>query len=221
MNRHGQDGGQDRQGIDARIEHTHAARLEHPVLTGMPLAHILAPGDVGAGDLAGGQPLACRFDRIGHAAVPSGKQRQSAFCRQRFQCMHFGERGSRRLFQHHMTAGLQRRLRIGEARHRRQAQGNHGNVRPLRQHLREIAVGRHAVHLPLTGNGCLKPPVGTGGQSGHMLVNGDLADANQRNGKACGHQCESLPTGAPRQPLRKSRSAPVSAPVTCLWCSMA
>ena len=46
---------------------------------------------------------------------------------------------------------------------------------------------------------------------------GDLSDADKRDL----HQCESRPTGAPRAPSRKSRSAPVSAPITWALCSQA
>ena len=58
-----------------------------------------------------------------------------------------------------------------------------------------------------------------------MLVAGDLADADERERDTICHgpvpQCASLPTGEPRQPFRKSKSAPVSAPSTWSWKSFA
>jgi hypothetical protein len=46
MHWHRQNVGHDRKRVDARIENTHTARLEDPVLTRMPAAHVLFPVDM-------------------------------------------------------------------------------------------------------------------------------------------------------------------------------
>ena len=59
--------------------------------------------------------------------------------------------------------------------------------------------------------------LGAGGKGRHMLVQRDLSDTDKRDF----HQWLSFPTSRPRQPFRKSKSAPVSAPSTCSWKSCA
>ena len=76
-----QDAGQDRQRIDARIEHAEAALLQDPVLAGMPLANILAPDDIDTTHGSFFQPFSCGSDHICFARVPCGEERATGTVR--------------------------------------------------------------------------------------------------------------------------------------------
>ncbi|MNL37876.1 hypothetical protein D3C87_1600490 [compost metagenome] len=122
MKRLRHDARDDRQRVDARIEHAETTRLPDPGLPRMPVTNIFLPRNRSALDLALGKQCSRRFDACGTAGVPCGKQAQAFRLGQLFQRKHFRQCSARRLFQHHMLAGLDSGLGLGEASLRRRAE---------------------------------------------------------------------------------------------------
>ena len=102
------------------------------------------------------------------------------------------------------------------ARLRRHAE-RHGGRRAVGEEAVDVGEVRHAVEALVARHRGDELEVGVGLDRRDVLVAGDLADADQGDGDRAGHQCDSRPTAWPRLPLRKSRSAPVSAPPTWSW----
>jgi phosphoglycerate kinase len=108
--------GQDRQGVDPRVEYAHPAGVPQPLLAGMPLAGVLLPGDGRLGDPARRQPEARGFDRGGEAGMPGREHGHARRGGKRPQLLDLAQGGAGRLFQQHVrgaSAEACRRRRPG------------------------------------------------------------------------------------------------------------
>ena len=70
----GEDGGRDREGVDARVEHAEPARLPDPLLARMPFMDVLVPDDPHLGDALAGQRLGRGSDGGIVTGVPGCEQ---------------------------------------------------------------------------------------------------------------------------------------------------
>eukprot|EP01137_Pigoraptor_chileana_P001417 Opistho-2@39025 len=170
---------QDREGIDARIEHAEAARFPDPGLARMPVTDILAPLDVDPLDLAFGHPRLGLRHGGGIAAVPAGIERDALALGQRRQCLHFGHGRARRLFQKHMLARQQRLPGSMIADLRRLAEDDGIEVGFARQHRAEVGVIIHPFPLRVAaGDGDQFDAVDLF-DGGQVLIARDLAEPYQ------------------------------------------
>ena len=103
----GKDLGEQRQRVDARIEHAETARLPDPALARMPLVHVFLPDDPAARQLAIAQVFARGVDARGAARMPGLVQREAAARGFLGEQCDLPRRGCRWLLEHHVFAGTQ------------------------------------------------------------------------------------------------------------------
>ena len=104
--RAGEDLRHDREGVDPRVEHAEAARLEDPLLARVPFVHILVPPHRHRLDALAGKRLRRRVDRRIVLRVP-GREQGRAACAfgQAVEIGDLGEARCRRLFEQAVEAG--------------------------------------------------------------------------------------------------------------------
>ena len=130
------------------------------------------------------------FKRINDTHGQSRIDRHTCVARHGFQRARLRKRCAGRLLQHDISSGPDGLGSEFEARHRRQAERHGPDIRPLGQKLREIAIGGHALDLAFPREGGSQFPVGRRSDHRHMLVAGNLADAQK--GDLHGHAIASL-----------------------------
>ena len=201
----GHDPGQDRERVDAGVEHAEAGRLPDPGLARMPAADILLPGDGEAAKVAAREPVAHRLDRGIVLRMP-GREEHAAgslgLLRQRSQ---LADGRGRRLLHQHVEPAIERLAHERGADVRRRADRDGVEVRQRIIGLGGGAEGRHAVHDGAAAAHHpreFEPRVAR--DRGQMLVARDLADAD--HGDADRGHVVSIPAWRPSARALRARA---------------
>jgi len=146
----------------------------------MPATHVFLPDDGDGSDRLAGEPLASRLDAEREARMPGGKERDAGGGRHRGQRLGLAECGRRRLFEEDVAARLDRLACHVEADFRRRAERNRPHIRTGLQEGVEILEVLDAVDLAVPADGGGEFEILAAGNRRHVLIPGDLADADKR-----------------------------------------
>jgi hypothetical protein len=203
-----QDAGDDREGVDAGVEHAEAARVEDPRLARVPDANVLAPRHRHPVDPRVGQCGAGGFDAGGVARMPAGEEGDARRPRGGFEIGDLCQRRAGWLFEEDVPAGLDRLHRDGAAHLRRRAERDGVDPLPARDQIGDVVEVRHALDaFAVAADGRGERDGGLAGDGGDVLVVGDLAHADQREADRGAHSgfTVTVPAGAVARALRKGK----------------
>ena len=181
----------------------------------MPDPDVFLPFDHHRLDLAVGEEGLGRLDGRRETGMPGGKQRPSGLPRRCDQRTKFADGGTRRLFEQHVLAGLQRGRRLRVTPLRRRAQRNGIDVWRFREHLIERREMRDAFEGRIAARDRSEFNAVGGGDRRDVLIPRDLAETDDGNSDDF-HYLPHRSTSGPRRFAISTRPARTAG---CSGCS--